>query len=329
MNLADLFKTIALSAAIDKLPAKPGRVGAMGLFAEKGIRTTGVQVEQRNGRLILVPNQSRSAEPQQLGNGKRKSLTINSAHLPLGSAVLPEEIQDVRAFGSEAVEAGLEAQAGVINDKLQWIKDSIEVTREFHRVGALRGQVLDADGSVLHDLYDAFGVTKESRNVALGAAGTNVRKACLDAKRFSEKKLGGTMVTGFHALCGATWLDAFIEHDKVKTAYAGYQEAADRLGGDVRKGFTFGGITFEEYTAEVSGQPFIPADVAQVFPIGPGIFTMFNAPANYNEAVNTIGQAYYAKAEERRMGKGWDLEGQSNPLALCLFPEALVELKAV
>lgn len=47
----------------------------------------------------------------------------------------------------------------------------------------------------------------------------------------------------------------------------------------------------------------------------------------YGQTVNTVGQPYYAKAEERRMGKGWDLEAQANPLALCLYPEALVELK--
>lgn len=328
MNLTDLFKTVALSEAINKLPAMPGRVGAMGMFDEAGIRATSVLVEQRNGRLVLVPNQSRSADAQPVGNTKRQALAISAAHLPLSATVLPEEIQDVRAFGQESVDSGLQAQAQVINDKLQDLKNSIEVTREFHRVGALRGKVLDADGSTLVDLYQHFGVTKEARNVALSSAATNVRKACLDAKRFAELKLGGTMVTGFHALCGATWFDAFIEHDKVKAAYANYAEAADRLGGDVRKGFTYGGITFEEYTASVSGQAFIPDSVAQVFPVGRGIFKLFNAPANYNEAVNTVGQAYYAKAEERRMGKGWDLEAQANPLALCLYPEALVELTA-
>jgi hypothetical protein len=28
------------------------------------------------------------------------------------------------------------------------------------------------------------------------------------------------------------------------------------------------------------------------------------------------------------MGKGWDLEAQTNPLTLCLYPEALVQLTA-
>ena len=119
MNLDDLFKTVALSESINKLPLKPGRVGAMGLFAEKGVRTTSVVVEQRNGRLVLVPNQSRSAESQQLGSTKRQALTLSCAHLPLGGVVLPEDIQDVRAFGQEATDAGLQAQAEVINDQLQ------------------------------------------------------------------------------------------------------------------------------------------------------------------------------------------------------------------
>jgi len=61
--------------------------------------------------------------------------------------------------------------------------------------------------------------------------------------------------------------------------------------------------------------------------VAKGVFRMFNAPANYNEAVNTLGQPFYSKAEPRKMGKGWDLEAQANPLAMCLFPEALVELK--
>lgn len=328
MTLDDLFAVTTLTESINKLPAVPGRVGAMGLFAEKGVRTTSVFIEYRNGRLVLVENQPRTAAGQNLGNGKRNGITLPACHLPLTTQVLPDEIQDVRAFGQEGVDAGLASQVQVINDKLGDLKNSIEATREYHRVGALRGKVLDADGSVIHDLYDAFGVTKKASNVALSVNTTNVQKACLDAKRYAEKKLGGVVVRGYRALCGSTWFDAFVGHDKVKAAFDGYQAAQDRLGGDMRSGFTFGGIEFIELADEVSGQKFIPDDVAQVFPVAQGVFVTYNAPANYNEAVNTLGLPYYAKSEPRKMGKGWDLEAQSNPLTLCLYPEALVELKA-
>ncbi len=328
MTIDDLFAVTALTDAIEKLPAVPGKVGAMGLFPDKGVRTTSVAIEAIGGRLVLVPNQSRAADPKPMERDKRTLRTLKCTHLPLSGVVLPEDVQDVRAFGKDSAEENLKTQAQVINDELQRLKNSIEATREWQRVGALRGQILDADASVIYDLYDEFGVTKKTSNVALSVGTTNVLKACLDAKRYSEKKLGGLMVTGFRALCGADWLDAFVDHDKVKAAFAGWQAAQDRLGGDMRSGFTFGGIEFIEYTAEVSGKLFIPSNVAQVFPVGSQLGAMYNAPANYNEAVNTIGQAFYAKSEERRLGKGWDVEAQSNPLAMWFYPESLVELVA-
>ncbi|TWC18632.1 major capsid protein E [Pseudomonas sp. SJZ085] len=325
MNLPDLFSVANLTAAINKLPAIPGKVGAMGLFDEKGVTSTSVIIDEREGRLVLVPNTSRNDDPAPLEGRKRKRRTFETLHLPVSSSILPSQLQGIAAFGQENATAPV---VTVVNDHLQELKNSIEATREFQRVGALRGQLLDADGSVLFDLFDEFDVKQKKVTVPLSKPETNVRKACLDAKRHAESKLGGVMVTGFRALCGPDWFDAFTDHAKVKEAFAHYQAAQDRLGGDMRSGFTFGGIEYIEYDVTVSGQRFIPADIAQVFPVARGVFRLFNAPANYNETVNTLGQAFYSKAEPRKMGKGWDLEAQANPLAMCLFPEALVELKA-
>ena len=49
-------------------------------------------------------------------------------------------------------------------------------------------------------------------------------------------------------------------------------------------------------------------------------------PADFNEAVGTVGQEYYAKQEPRKFGRGVDIHTQSNPLPLCMRPEVLVEL---
>lgn len=324
MNLQDLFSVANLTAAVNKLPVMPGKVGAMGLFDEKGVTSTSVIIDEREGRLVLVPNTSRNDDPAPLEGRKRKRRTFETLHLPVSSSILPSQLQGIAAFGQESATAPV---VTVVNDHLQELKNSIEATREFQRVGALRGQLLDADGSLLTNLFDEFNVKQKKVTVALSNPDTNVRKACLDAKRHAESKLGGVMVTGFRAFCGPDWFDAFSDHAKVKEAFAHYQAAQDRLGGDMRSGFTFGGIEYIEYDVTVSGQRFIPADIAQVFPVARGVFRLFNAPANYNETVNTLGQAFYSKAEPRKMGKGWDLEAQANPLAMCLFPEALVELK--
>ncbi|HFF3748009.1 TPA: major capsid protein [Klebsiella pneumoniae] len=324
MNLDDLFTVTSLTAAVNKLPAVPGKVAALGLFEEKGVTTTSVVIDEYQGRLILVPNTSRDADPAPSKSGKRGRRVFETLHLPLSRPLLPGQLQNVAAFGDEKP---ISQQAKIINDHLGEMKNSVEATREHLRIGALRGRLLDADGKVIEDLYDAFGVTQKKITVALGAATTDVRAECLKAKRYSESKLGGVAVRGFKAFCGPDWFDAFTGHEKVQKAFANYQEAQDRLGGDTRSGFTFGGITYIEYDVTISGQRFIPADVAQVFPDAPSVYRMFNAPANYNDTVNTLGLPYYSKSEARKLGKGWDVEVQANPLALCMFPEALVELK--
>lgn len=325
MNLEDLFTVTSLTGAVNKLPTAPSKASALGVFDEKGVTTTSVTIDEYEGRLILVPNLSRDADPSPIKPGRRARRTFETLHLPLSRPLLPGQLQNVAGFGSETPIAN---QAAIINDHLSEMKNSIEATREYQRIGALRGRLLDADGKVIEDLFDAFDVTQKKMNVALSNAATDVRADCLKAKRHAESKLNGVAVKGFAAFCGPDWFDAFTGHANVQKAFANYQEAQDRLGGDMRSGFTFGGITFIEYDATISGQRFIPVDVAQVFPLAQGVFRTFNAPANYNETVNTLGKPFYSKAEERRMGKGWDIEVQANPLTLCMYPEALVELKA-
>lgn len=326
MNLADMFTVASLTAAVNKLPLPPSAIGGSGLFAEQGINSTTVVIDEQAGRLVLVPNTSRNDEARPLKDPKRKRRVFETCHLPLSTTLLPADLQGLQAFGQEVGVAA--QQATVINDRLASLKASIETTREWQRMGAIAGQVLDADGSVLVDLFDAFAITKKSISIAFTTATTDVRGKCVEAVRHSESKLLGTAASSYRAYCSPQFLDALVSHATVKEAFANYQQAADRLGGDVRRGFVFGGIEFIEYNQTVSGQKFVADGKARLFPLAPRVFALYNAPANYNETVNTVGQAWYAKAEPRRLGKGWDLEVQANPLALCLYPEALVELVA-
>ena len=155
----------------------------------------------------------------------------------------------------------------------------------------------------------------------------------LDGKRHAQKKLGGAIVLEWVAYCSATYFDALTAHPNVQKAYANYQEAQERLGGDNRSGFKYADVTWIEYEVEVS-QPdgelikFVPDNKARLVPLVDDLFQSIVGPANYNEAVNTLGQEMYAKAEERKMGKGWELEAQSNVLSVCTAPDALVTFTA-
>jgi len=56
----------------------------------------------------------------------------------------------------------------------------IHITLEQLRMGALNGLILDADGTVIYDLYDEFDITPQTVNFVLGNAETNVKKKCAD-----------------------------------------------------------------------------------------------------------------------------------------------------
>jgi hypothetical protein len=205
-----------------------------------------------------------------------------------------------------------------------------EVTLEYHRIGAIKGQILDADGtSVIYNLFTEFGVSQQTQDYAFTTATTDVRKLCVAVARKIEDVLGAAVYTGIRAFCSPEWFDALIDHAKVIDSFK-YQEG-QILREDLRRGFTFGGITFEEYRGSVGGVSFVEADVAYAFPEGVmtekgPLFSTAFAPADYVETVNTLGLPIYAKQEEMKFGKGIEIESQSNPLPLCLRPRAVVKL---
>lgn len=201
-----------------------------------------------------------------------------------------------------------------------------DVTREHLMIGAIKGKLIDADGtSVLEDFFDRFGITEESVNFALDVDATKVRIKCLEVKRHIEQALGAAMYTSIHALCGADFFDAFISHPDVEKAYERWQNG-EFLRNDPRSGFRFGDIVWEEYRGKVGDVEFIDAETARIFPVGVnGLFRTYNAPADFMETVNTVGLPYYAKSEMEDFDRGIKLHTQGNPLMICTRPEALVE----
>lgn len=226
------------------------------------------------------------------------------------------------------------ALADVLADHLTTMRNKHAITLEHLRMGALKGKILDADGSVLYNLFDEFDITEKVVNFGLSTANTNVKAKCLEVVRHIEDNLRGEVMSGIHALVSAEFFDALTNHPSVKEAYERWQEGAF-LRDDFRSGFPFGGITFEEYRGQATDpngtvRRFIAQGEGHCFPMGTAeSFVTYFAPADFNETVNTLGRPLYAKQEPRRFDRGTDLHTQSNPLPLCLRPAVLVKFVAV
>lgn len=320
----DGFSLKQLTQAINVLPNQYSRTTELGLFKWVPGVDNVVRIEMRNGVLSLVPTTPwGGVAPKSKAPGRNmKAFTV--PHMPLEDVVLAAEVMGVRTFGSDNQ---AEAVNTKVNDKLQIMKNKIDMTLEWRRFNAIKGYVVDADGSVLENYFEAFGVTPKVVSLGLDDPNTDVRARIMEIVRHIEDNAQGALVRGVHAMVSSELFDALTGHDSVKAVYQGWAEAANKLGGDIRKGFVHGGMTFEEYRASVDGQRFIDEGKGHAFPLGTtDLFSDFGAPADFNETVNTLALPYYARQQNKDFNRGVDLHVQSNILPLVNRPAMLVEL---
>lgn len=214
------------------------------------------------------------------------------------------------------------------------------ITLEHLRVTAMRGQIRDYDGSVLLDLFQAFGVTEKVVDFALGTSSTDVGAKCDEVVGYMEDNLLGETMTGVGALASPEWMAKFTSHASVKDAYKFFASAPNPMRESVRKGFPFKGIVFEEYRGAASyvqedgtvstPERFIPAGDVRFFPLGTSdTFTNYWAPPDFWSAVNQApaldsAEVFVAPLEPKKFGKGMDIHTESNPLPLVKRPALLV-----
>lgn len=331
LTLENAFTTAEIAAAINVIPNMYGRLGDLNLFPVRGVTTNQVAVEEQNGSLSLIPSEAIGG-PGAVGKvGKRKVRSFPVPRLVYDEHVNPNEVQNVRAFGGNE----LLNMSTLLNQKLGTARGKHDITLEHLRMGALKGIILDADGtSELANLYTAFDITAKEVDFVLGTAGTDILDKCREVTGHIEDNLKGDRTTGVHALVSPEFFQKFIRHAKVKEHYLGWinsQSASILAGGSRRMNmFPFGDIMFEEYRATATGSAgsavrFIAANSGHAFPLGTmQTFATFVAPADFNESVNQLGQLYYAKVQPAKHDRGYDVHTQSNPLPMCMRPAVLV-----
>lgn len=326
----DAFSVVSLTAAVNKMDHVPGRAGDLAFAGVgEGVTTTSVAIEQQDGALSLISTAQRGAPPAQNKADKRTLEHIGVPHIPLDDTIRADEVQNVRAFGSPDQTAGVQT---VVNQRLAKMVGRHDLTLENLRLGALRGQIIDADGTtVLVDLYAKFGVTApDTVAFALGTNTTKVRQKCHQVTRIMRQnaKMVLPSTARVHAFVDGNFMDKLVEHPEVKGVYDGYEAAERRLGGSYVEGiFEFGGIFFEEYRGSDDGAVGIGANSARFFWTGvPGMYAEYYSPGDFIEAVNTVGLPRYAKiaADPSGFNRFVAVHTQQNPLPLCLRPKTLV-----
>lgn len=327
------FATRELSEAINVVPNQFGLIGELGLFSDKSIRTPAFQIESKNGVLSLITSSQRGAPITGMRTSKREMRDFSTRRFALESRIAADDVDGIRAFGSESE---LKLALDEVYDRLIDMRASIDITREYLRAGALRGVVLDADGTTIVDLYAAFGVTQKAVDFTFGTADTKWDAKSREISRHIELNLKGDMATGVMALCSPGFWDKLMAQSDFRDAYKYYASIVSPLRDDTRKsGIYWQGIYWLEYLGSAdtpnedgtwTNRKFIPDNEARFFPLGTrSTFRQFNAPADYMETVNKPGEAFYAKiAADEKWSQFVDIQGQMNTLPMCMRPAVLV-----
>ncbi|MCF9489597.1 major capsid protein [Vibrio parahaemolyticus] len=317
----DLFSVSALTKAIKQTGIVPGRIKALKIFNSKGISTTDFSLEYQNGTVSLVKAGVRGQDiANQPDDKKRKVVKFSTTHLKQTDHLYADDYQNIRAFGSTTQEEQVQQQ---MVEKFNDMTRNNEATIEYQRVGALAGKVLDSDGSVILDLHKEFGIEPVIDTIDLTAGTT--KKQIRAIKKQAKAALKVTNVPRWIALCGSTFFDSLEVAPDVKESLVRTKDAEQLQ--DDNDSISFGSVKWEEYDAFVGDTRFIAEDEALLIPVIEGLCLTRFAPADYSETVNSLGLPHYAKAEPKRMNRGFDLECQSNPISIVTVPLAVRRLK--
>lgn len=322
------FSTMSLSGAVEKRPYVPGLLGSLGIFTPEPVRTSSIFVDRIEGGLTLIPTSADGAPPDVLDGEDRDVVSLKTTNLKKRFTLYAHELDGIRAFGTESELMAVQREYMGRMDRLN---ADMELTHEFHRLGALQGLLLDADGStVIYDYSTQFNeAIPAATSFELDVDTTDVPTKCRELARSMVRSAKGALAGAtVHALAGDEFYDKLISHRSVKETYL-QQQAANALReqqGQIFDSFRIGGITFHNYQGtDDNSTVAVPVAEAKFFPVGArDVFKVAMSPHKSMEFVNTPGQRVYAINVPDRERNMWTKgEIYSHPLYICQRPGLL------
>lgn len=329
--LGDAFSLTQLTDALNRLPYQPQYLGSLGIFQPKPIRTLKAAFEKKDKVLSLVQTSARGAPLEQRGYEKSDIRDFATVRLAKASHLNADELQSVRAFGSESEFKQVQDE---VLDRMMDVRTDLELTLENMRLGAVQGIVTDADGSTLYNWFSEWSITPPTEidfdlDNASPASGA-VRQLCNDVVRGMARASKGGWLPGtqVYGLCGDAFFDALTKHVEIRQTYLNTSAAQDlsTTVGNPFGAFKYGQITWVNYRGtDDNSTVAVPTDKVKFFPVGaPGVFQHVMSPGEGLDLVNTQGQPMYARTIMDKDRNAWvDIEVSTYPLMICTRPEML------
>jgi hypothetical protein len=321
-----------LTLAVAQMQNEYGQITDLGIFADAiPLATRVARIRYANGKFHILAATSTEGTPSTMADDDAHDIFVAIPHFPVRDKITINDIQDRVARGGK----GLETLEAVLARKLQKIDKAQRVTWEYLRVGALFGLIRDGSGRVLYDLFDVFEVDQKTIHFDLANPNSPIQDLCWQVSRHMEDNAHGEVFSSVRVKVSKEFMTLLSQHPKVRETFLGWSAAEQRTGGDLRRSFPFGGLTFEEYNGSAplmdgTSARFIPANEGVAIPIGTTeTFAEFDAPpVNIAQANLPPETKIFFSQKMLDHGRGVEIEGQSNTLPVVTRPDLVVRVAA-
>lgn len=340
------YTDVELTTEVNKLPAEFGLLRALNLAPSEPKRTPLVRIEFRNGQIVVLAHSERGSPGQISGQERAKGIILELPHFVHYDGIMVGDLDGLlEVVDGQVVPKSLDAE---LYRKLVIIRKNHAVTREFLKLGMLRGEIKDGSLQTLYNLYDQFDVEKKVIDFKLGTAGTDVRQLCEETSDHIIQNAVGETVGAVEAVVDTKFFGKLISHSKVEKFWLQAQNSSqhtnlerERQGGNWGRVFEFGDIKFREYKGglpvkdndgAITTVKNVDDNAGTAFPTGTqSMFATYDGPAYHIDHVNQAPEqsedgSVVISTKILDHGTGVELKSQSNCLSVCKQPDCLVQL---
>lgn len=332
-SYTDAFQVVDYTLEVQNIPQVNTLLTDSGLFQEEFLSTHTVTFDEVNGSLGLVGDVHRGAKPLGNKDDVRKVRSYPMARFAMTDAILPQDIQGKRAYGSASA---AETEAAVLMRKMERAMRNYSATLEAARFSTLTtGSIYAPNGTIAGNFFTDFGVTQKVVDFDLEVSTTDVVAKVEEVIAHIQDTASATdIVTGVIGYCSPEFFAAFISHPKIVAGYQYYTATEgqsilrNRAGNDfsLNRRFTYAGVTLVEVRNIFAGQRAIPIDEAVFVPVGTQeAFVTAYGPMDRMDFVNTTAERMYALSYRDPKGLSVDLDFESNFINILKKPALVVK----
>ena len=298
----DPFKQISMTEAVNKIEFVPNQLGALGIFTLAPIRSAMIALDVRSGKIRLVAITQRG-EPVESRDKRRKAQFKYFAtnRLALKDRINASDLAFLREFNTADQPKQLSTEIALRqNGGGNGLMADIDLTKEFQRLGAIRGKLYDTDGTLLQDYFVEMGVVEPSVlsiNFTTLVDGQLRTYIINNVKRYMERNTKGAKFSKIIGLCGSDAYDKLHENAEFRVAHLAQIAAQELLNDHTEKPTKFAGVEWTEYKGTDDNTTLALGDDDIIFiPAGMNntVYKEVVSPGEKFSHIGQLGKAFYA-----------------------------------